>query len=126
MPQLGKGCYDRSNLLQPISDALASDNQLDFVAMSQFLNDEAKSSFFPSFPNQLNAFWVTEDLQLRADTLAAWKWQKGDDSTRRSVSTAPSRLALAFEKMLYGVLEMNSDDVFSSMDRTNNRIYARL
>ncbi|KAG9527372.1 hypothetical protein KCU93_g5257, partial [Aureobasidium melanogenum] len=109
----------QENLLQPIFDALASDENPDFLILSVYLN-QVKAALFP-----LAAFWAEndDDWWLSPQTISSWHWHSGDD---KSVKDLLSSLAKQFERILYGTLEMQADNMLPMIDKTNNRIYAAL
>lgn len=108
------------NIIQPVWDELASSYNLDFIAMSGYLNFLKGSFFNPSIQ------YIQFTSRLIPDNGAGWIWptthSRGVYSAYDTLITMINQL----EKILYGVLEMNTDNMLPLIDKTNNRIYAAL
>ncbi|KAI1771557.1 hypothetical protein F4818DRAFT_207037 [Hypoxylon cercidicola] len=113
------------NLIQPVWDGIASEKNLYFVAMSQFLNGDGKGKFFADAKNPLpNTFVGNSQFAIKNDP--TWKWAKGKSATQMSATDTLRVMITHFETVLLGALEMKSDSMLPLMDRTNNRIYDAL
>jgi len=102
-------------------DALPSLDNLDFIAMSETLN-QAKGIFFK--PGFKYIKYTNDNKFLMPLSGAGWVWPT---STRRGAYSAFDTLARILnhlERVLYGVLEIKTDNMLDLMDRTNSRIYA--
>jgi hypothetical protein len=108
--------------MQAVWDGLASDDNLDFIAMSQYLNGDGKGSFFNNFVQT----FVNDPAYRIPQDLTGWHWATGDTSSSYSAADALYAMVGQLEKTLYGVLEMKSSDMQTMIDRTNNRIYGEL
>ncbi|KAI9643088.1 hypothetical protein NHQ30_008823 [Ciborinia camelliae] len=126
-PQINQFFFPTGHkLLQPVFDGLGSNINLDFIIMSQYINGW-KSIFFPeaggSFPQQ---FLTPDWLIPSTGGDAGWKWPSGNSNTQYSAKDALAIMLSYFEKVLYGTLEMKTDNMFKMIDKTNNQIYGQL
>ncbi|KAJ2994819.1 hypothetical protein NUW58_g1447 [Xylaria curta] len=111
------------NLLQPIWDSIASDKNLYFIAMSQYVNGDGKGLFFADATQPLKKFFVN-DPNFAISNTGAWKWPTGKSPGQTSaIDTLRTMINKYFETVLLGALEMKSDPMLPLIDRTNNRIY---
>ncbi|KAI0469711.1 hypothetical protein GGR56DRAFT_244607 [Xylariaceae sp. FL0804] len=110
------------NLVQDAWNAIGSDKNLDFVAMSQFVNGDGKGRFFTSAINPLPQPFVGDPAyQIQNDGI--WTWPSG---TGKSAKDAINKMRQDFELVLLGALEMKSSLMLNLIDRTNNRVYDAL
>ena len=130
--QAGQYFFPRSstcsyNLLQDIWNELAGDNNLKFIAMSQYLNGNAKGMFFPAAGSSFQQSFVNDpDWQIPPGG-AGWVWpSNGNNQPPYSAEDALYTMISYFETVLYGVLEVKSDNMLDLIDSTNNGIYFEL
>ncbi|KAI9708919.1 MAG: hypothetical protein M1820_003613 [Bogoriella megaspora] len=117
------GCQD--NYLAAVFNELASDQNLRFIVMSGYLNNIAKSQFFPESGQQFSQPFVNDpNYVIGAQNIANWKWPS--NSQPFSARDSLNRMVEQFERVLYGVLEMNSDNMQELIQKTNNAIYFQL
>ncbi|CAD6448847.1 21725305-b7ef-4914-aa7c-2f61d60e08b6 [Sclerotinia trifoliorum] len=108
------GC---TKLLQPIFDGLASNDSLDFIIMSQYINGW-KSIFFPEPGAKFYQEYLTSDWLIPATGGdAGWKWPSGHTSTQFSAKDALVVMLGYFEKVLYGSLEMKAANILNAHDK---------
>jgi hypothetical protein len=94
--------------------------------MSQYLNGNAKGLFFPNAGSTFQQTFVGDpNFQIPAGGLG-WTWPSGGGPGQSSVSDALNRMLQYWQPVLYGVLEMGSDNMLPLFDKTNNRIYGEL
>ncbi len=98
-------------------------DNLDFIAMSAYINN-AKGAFYKS-PFKYIKF-MDDPNWLIPRNGAGWIWPTTRSRGVWSAFDALSQLMNHLEFVLYGVLEMNTDNMFALIDRTNSRIYAAL
>lgn len=113
------------NMLQDVFDGLASEENLDFIAMSEYLNANAKGKFFPASGTYDQQYVTNPDWKM-ATRPAEWKWAKPNTDEQWSAAQTLSDLIVEWESSLYGVLELKTDNMLELIDRTNNRIYGEL
>jgi hypothetical protein len=94
--------------------------------MSQYLNSNAKGQFFPSVPGSFNQAFINDPTWLISTNTADWTWPSPNTATQWSAADALGQLIRQFEVVLYGVLEMKTDNMQHLIDKTNNRIYGEL
>jgi hypothetical protein len=87
--------------------------------MSIYLNGDGKGMFF-------NEAYVQYTNQLIPDNGAGWIWPTTNSRGVYSAYDTLITMINHLEKILYGVLEMNTDNMLALIDKTNNRIYAAL
>ena len=109
------------NVLQPVLDALPSLNNLDFVAMSETLN-QAKGLFFKSGFKYIK--FTNDKNFMMPMSGAGWVWPTTNERRIYSAFDTLGRVLHHLERVLYGVLEIKTDNMLDLMDRTNSRIYA--
>jgi hypothetical protein len=102
-------------------EALPSLDNLDFVAMSETLN-QAKGIFFK--PGFKYIKFTNDKRFVMPMNGAGWVWPIDKPPRTSSAFLTLSRVVHHFEKVLYGVLEIKTDNMLDLMDRTNSRIYA--
>ncbi|KAI1169459.1 hypothetical protein F4777DRAFT_222122 [Nemania sp. FL0916] len=125
-PKGPSGNQCQQNRLQPIWDSIASEKNLYFVAMSQYVNGDGKGKFFQDATNPLPQLFIN-DPQFAIANNNRWKWPSGMSSTQKSANdTIRSIFYGYFETVLLGALEMKSEPMLDLIDRTNNRIYDAL
>ena len=112
-------------------DALAGDHNLKFIAMSGFLNSAAKGMFFPDTGGSFVQSFVTDPTWQVPAKGAGWVWGNngnGNSAPPWSAVASMKTMIVYFERVLYGVLEMRSDNdnMLALIDQTNNRIYLEL
>lgn len=112
------------NIIQQVWEELASDNNLDYIAMSVYLNGVPKAQFFDASNNYVK--YTNDPSWLIPDNGAGWVWPITRSSTVFSAYDALIEMIRYLERIIYGVLEMNTDNMLALVDRTNNRIYAAL
>lgn len=90
--------------------------------MSAFLNGaRGKGQFFETEPLK----WMRKDTLLKiSDDLSGWSWT-GTGDTKSAADELRKQLGI-FEKRLYGVLELNTDNMFELIKKTNLKIYSQL
>ncbi len=98
-------------------------DNLDLIAMSAYLNN-AKGAFYE--PPFYYIQFTNDPNWLIPMSGAGWTWPTTSSGGVWSAYDTLSQLIYHLEYVLYGVLEMNTDNMFAAMDRTNNRIYAAL
>ncbi|KAI9692688.1 MAG: hypothetical protein M1820_009438 [Bogoriella megaspora] len=111
-----QGCW--FNLIQQVFDALASTQNLQFIAMSAYLNTKGKAPFFDSF----NQPFINDPTYDMYQNPQYYSWL-GDPSSWSAKETYRDMFSY-FQQVLYGVLIMQSDNMFSLIIQTNNRIYS--
>lgn len=112
------------NIIQAVWDELAGNSNLKFIAMSQYLNGDAKGIFFPAAGQSFQQSYVHEADWLIPQDGIGWTWRA--TGTTYSAEDALSHMIGYFEKVLYGVLEMKTNNMLDLIDRTNNAIYHKL
>lgn len=106
---------------------MAGNDNLKFIAMSQYLNGNAKGIFFPAAGQSFQQSFVNDPSWLIPQNGAGWTWPtSGQTRTTYSAEDALYHMISYFETVLYGVLEMKSDNLLDMIDRTNNGIYGEL
>lgn len=80
--------------------------------------------FFPAAGQSFQQSYVHEADWLIPQDGIGWNWRA--TGTTYSAEDALSRMIAYFEKILYGVLEMKTDNMLDLTDRTNNAIYHEL
>lgn len=112
------------NVIQDAWSAIASDTNLQyFIAMSQYLNGDAKGIFFSNFQQ---TFVGDPNFVINAAG-TNWQWPSaGGSTTMFSADDELRKMILYFEKVLLGVLEMKEDPMLDLMDRTNNNVWKAL
>jgi hypothetical protein len=95
--------------------------------MSQYLNGNAKTPFFPEAGGQFNRKYINDHDWLIPQTSSDWTWSSvGANSGRFSALDSMYEMIGYFETNLYGCLEMQTDNMQALIDKTNNRIYGEL
>ncbi|KAI1393091.1 uncharacterized protein F4822DRAFT_426286 [Hypoxylon trugodes] len=113
------------NLMQPIWNSIASEKNLDFIVMSQYLNGDGKGKFFVDPTKTLpNTFFGDPNFAIQNN--AGWKWANDKEGNQMSAEDTLRTMIIYFETVLLGVLEMKSDSMLPLMDKTNNRVYDAL
>jgi hypothetical protein len=110
------------NIIQQVWDALASVDNLDFIAMSSYINQAKAALFNP--PGEYMMF-INDPRWLIPSDGNGWEWP----NTRSNLWSAFDALSKIFRHLeftLYGLLEMGTDNMLDLIDRTNSRIYAAL
>lgn len=106
---------------------LASNDNLKFIAMSQYLNGNAKGMFFPDAGQSFQQSFIDDPDWLISADGNGWTWpSNGQTGPPYSAEDALKTMIEYFETVLYGVLEMKSDTMLDLMDQTNNAIYGEL
>ena len=118
-------CKDTGSIIQQVFNALASDKNLDFIAMSRYLNSEAKNTLFPEHGPMVEDY-VNNPADLIPKDGTGWIWPTDPNRSERPAMAHLLYMFAYFEVVLYGVLEMKSESMLDRIDRTNNRIYAQL
>ena len=114
-------------MLQNIWDELAGTNNLKFIAMSQYLNGNAKGMFFPGAGSSFRQAFINDPDWQIPQSGAGWVWPTTSGTGPPwSAEDALHTMIGYFETVLYGVLEMKSDNMLDLIDRTNNGIYSEL
>jgi hypothetical protein len=111
------------NIIQQVWNALAGFDNLDFIAMSAYLNG-AKGTFFGTSSSYIK--FTNDPEWLIPDNGARWIWPTTNSNRVFSAYDSLIEMIRHLESVLYGVLEMNTDNMQTLIDRTNNRIYAAL
>jgi len=111
------------NIIQQAFDSLASFENPEFIAMSEYLN-HLKANFYHA-PYVYIKFtaepaWV---IPMSGDR---WTWPTSNIAAAWSAFDTLTDIIRHLEHTLYGVLEMNADDMLGLMDKTNTRIYGAL
>ena len=95
--------------------------------MSEYLNNDAKTNFFPDAGNVFSQFYVNDPSWIIPQNGDGWVWRvTGANETSWSAEDALYEMINYFETFLYGVLEMKSDNMFDLIDQTNNQIFREL
>lgn len=114
------------NLIQAAWNGIASEKNLDFIAMSQYLNGDGKGIFFANAGN-LPTNQIVGDAAFDIKNVpTSWKWDTSGSGTPRSADDTLRAMIMHFEKVVLGSLVMKGDSVLPLIDRTNNRIYDAL
>jgi hypothetical protein len=115
-------------MIQTIFDELASETKPYFIAMSQYLNGDAKGKFFPAAPADFIQSFVNDPTYDMTKNPNSWVWPSNGGSTTRPWSAQDALIDMisTFEWVLHGVLEMKSSNMLDLIDRTNNGIYSQL
>lgn len=92
--------------------------------MSQYLNGDAKGMFSPAAGKSFQQSYVHEADWLIPQGGIGWTWRA--TGTTYSAEDALIHMIGYFEKVLYGVLEMKTNNMLDLIDRTNNAIYHEL
>lgn len=115
------------NIIQDVWNELASNDNLKFIAMSQYLNGNAKGMFFPDAGQSFQQSFIDDPDWLISADGNGWTWpSNGQTGPPYSAEDALKTMIEYFETVLYGVLEMKSDTMLDLMDQTNNAIYGEL
>ena len=110
------------NIMQSVWDALASNTNLDFIMMSQYINGQGKGRFFDG---QLK-YVGDPNWKITLDP-AKWQWGSSNGGTLpESARDALYRFLAQFQASLTGVLELKSNEMQALIKKTNSRIYAQL
>lgn len=112
------------NIIKAVWDELAGNSNLKFIAMSQYLNGDAKGMFFPAAGKSFQQPYVDEADWLIPQDGVGWTWRV--TKTTWSAEDSLNEMIGYFEKVLYGVLEMKTNNMLDLIDRTNNAIYSEL
>lgn len=114
------------NLIQAAWNGIASEKNLDFIAMSQYLNGDGKGIFFANAGNlPTNQIVGDAAFDIKNDP-TSWKWDTSGSGTPRSADDTLRAMIMHFEKVVLGSLVMKGDSMLPLIDRTNNRIYDAL
>lgn len=114
-------------LVQDVFNELGSSDNLRFIAMSVYLNSNAKSMLFPPEGRTFDEKFVHDPSYEMPNSMAGWTWpSNGGVGPPYSAKDALDEMLGYFERVLYGVLEMKSDNLLKLIDQTNNAIYKRL
>lgn len=105
--------------MAPIFIALASMQNLDFVAMSEFLNTQKGQLFRLDITFHQ---YVNDPNYLIPGNGVGWVWPMTNIHETSSAFEVLSTLIDRFELNLYSVLELGTDPMFTLIDRTNTRI----
>ena len=115
------------NVLRDVFGALSGHNNLRFIAMSQYLNGNAKANFFPNAGDQFEQRYVNDPQWVVPRHCAGWIWRSnGNPGPPWAVVDSFEEVIWYFEVVFYGVLEMKTDNMFDLIDQTNSAIYSEL
>jgi len=112
------------NIIQQVWNALPSFDNPDVIAMSYYLNNYGKGAFFKNSYSYIQ--FTGDPSYLIPDDGAGWIWPTTDSDGVRSAYDTLIAMIHHLENILYGVLEMNTDNMLAMIDGTNNRIYEAL
>ncbi|KAL8720006.1 MAG: hypothetical protein Q9225_003077 [Loekoesia sp. 1 TL-2023] len=112
-----------ANRLEPIFGSLPSFSNPDFVAMSQWLNGDAKGWVSGDMLKTLdNVLGDTYDPNLGGANLPGNKVRQSDD-WQSAMKKITNKMRLA-QILVGAALIINADNTVAQMQKTNNRIYA--
>lgn len=95
--------------------------------MSEYLNGGAKTNFFPDAGKVFSQSCVTDPSWIIPQNGDGWVWRvTGANGTSWSTEDALYEMINYFETLLYGALEMKSNNMFDLIDQTNNQIFREL
>lgn len=110
------------SLIQNVWNEIASDSNLKFVAMSSYLNNEAKGSFFPNSGGRFHEAYVSPDYQI-SNNWDRWTWSSNQLNKWSAIDEWDDMIA-QFQRTLYGVLELRG--MTDLISETNRAIYTAL
>ncbi|MCJ1326572.1 hypothetical protein MMC10_003237 [Thelotrema lepadinum] len=114
------------NVVQAVWNKVAGTDNLKFVAMSQYLNSNAKALFFPDLGQVFAQAYANDPKYQIPENADGWAWPEDSFVGSRSAKDTLRDMTFDFERVLYGVLEMKADNMLPLIDENNNEIYSAL